>query len=211
MEYLNIKLKDRPHEHLSDLDLLNAISDKSSNPIHSVEAFNEFYFRYKNYVWKVCFTVCGHHRECEELAKDILQNTFIKVHTRAGTYKANRGIKAWLGTIIKNEVKDQYRRKVPIVHITENIDNLDCTKDADEEIIEPSYNKIQLSEALSQMEPRERDIILTYFRHYDSRNPDRHLPDLEIKFLTEKYGVTPAYLRTIKKRVLRRLQGILKK
>jgi len=46
-----------------------------------------------------------------ELAEEVVQDAFLSLWRRAGSYRAERGsVAAWLGTIVRNRVTDAWRR-----------------------------------------------------------------------------------------------------
>lgn len=211
MKHLQIALKVRPGEKLTDFELLTAISSKASSPLNSVEAFNEFYLRYYDYVWKCSYFACEGSPDRNGLAKDIFQNTFIKVKLKASLYKKDVGVKGWLGTIVRNEFIDIFRSKINVNKVVE-IDGLSeeilVYENENNEI--SNLNRLQLESALAQLSERDRDVILTYFRYHDPLSPMQHLPENEIKYLTNKYNTTSTNLRKIKQRALKKLESILK-
>lgn len=56
----------------------------------------------------------------EVLAEDLLQETFIKVHTKLDTLKAPEKLKSWLFSIARNVVMDYFRKTALDVPFQEN-------------------------------------------------------------------------------------------
>ncbi|HAW80683.1 MAG TPA: RNA polymerase subunit sigma-70, partial [Balneola sp.] len=47
----------------------------------------------------------------EEVAKDILQEVFIKIHTKIDTLNERDSLSSWLFTVTRNTIYDYYRQK----------------------------------------------------------------------------------------------------
>ncbi len=47
----------------------------------------------------------------EEIAKDLLQEVFIKIHTKLDGLNDQRSLSSWLFTVARNTIYDYYRRK----------------------------------------------------------------------------------------------------
>lgn len=47
-----------------------------------------------------------------EIAKDLVQDTFLTAAEKIGTFKGNSSPKTWLFAILKNKIIDHYRKKV---------------------------------------------------------------------------------------------------
>lgn len=56
-------------------------------------------------------------RVADDVAKDILQNVFVKIHLQIDSLKENAKLESWLYQIVRNEVIDYYRSRKP----TENL------------------------------------------------------------------------------------------
>jgi RNA polymerase sigma factor (sigma-70 family) len=60
-----------------------------------------------------------------------------------------------------------------------------------------------LREVISSLPEREREILLMYVAEFDPRIKNQKLPRAKIKELSEKYDITPAYIRKIKERTFK--------
>lgn len=196
----------------------SALIDKSDEELFEKMALNNgaeangafvvFHNRYKGYLWKACLYVTRKNNLNETIAEDIFQNTLIKVYTRASTFKANVGVKAWLGKIASHELINYYRKN--------QIDSIDFLpydevpeKEEDQTQLNvlPTLNQIKLDNALELLTEQERHILMTYMRYFDFQNPKRHLPTTEMEKLCEIYKTSSDNIRQIKHRALKKVKN----
>lgn len=64
------------------------------------------------------------------IADDILQEVFIKIHTRIDTLHENKKIKAWLFQITRNTIIDYYRKANPLDENLEKLNDLEDENDS---------------------------------------------------------------------------------
>ncbi|CAN5122988.1 RNA polymerase sigma factor SigZ [soil metagenome] len=55
-----------------------------------------------------------------DAAEDILQDVYLKIHTRIGTLEDEEKIRAWVYRIARNAITDHYRAKTPVVQLVES-------------------------------------------------------------------------------------------
>jgi len=61
----------------------------------------------------------------EELAKDLVQDTFLAAAEKFGSFSGKSSHKTWLFAILNNKIIDHYRKKVGNVAITDSFDTAD--------------------------------------------------------------------------------------
>jgi RNA polymerase sigma factor (sigma-70 family) len=217
---ISLALRYRPMLESSDAEILELMK----NPFQVEKAFNEFYQRYKNFVFKVCQKVCSGFIEGEVLAKDIFQHTFIKVHQKGYTFKPkglcpqtniSGDIKAWLSRIAKNELIN-YLRKNPdeksLGHKNkiepQEADAINAIQESEENIpIQTASIKMDiLNKGLNLLSPSEKNVLMTYMTYYDPRDPNRHLPDDVLKNLCMTMNIKSGSIRQIKRRAIKKLK-----
>ncbi|MBA3426034.1 MAG: RNA polymerase sigma factor SigZ [Rubrobacteraceae bacterium] len=54
-----------------------------------------------------------------DTAEDILQDVYLKIHTRIGTLEDEEKIRAWVYRIARNAITDHYRAKTPAAQLAE--------------------------------------------------------------------------------------------
>ncbi len=94
--------------------------------------------------------------KCENLAKDICQDVFIKIWNNSSKYKSKSNHKNWMMTITKNTAID-YLRKYKREEIVEEFNIID-----DEDMMEDINQKILIKEALNLLNDEEREIVILH-------------------------------------------------
>lgn len=77
---------------LSDDELMGRVQDGD------VAAFRQLYDRYKTQLFLYCLRMVNDR----DAAKDVLQDIFIRIHTRREQYKAGTNFPGWIHTIARN-------------------------------------------------------------------------------------------------------------
>jgi RNA polymerase sigma factor (sigma-70 family) len=177
----------------SDEDLLVLMSFQKENKKEAEEAFVVFYDRHKQFLWNLCCKVCRD----KDLAKDVMQNTWIAIYKYGSTYNAKKSnINTWMSRIANNEMKDLLKIEANYTHLNEEIYSISTDED-EEDFDYISPEKRILDEALNELSERDKDVLFTYMRYADGK---KHLPDEVIREICQRYGTTPENLRQIRKR-----------
>jgi len=71
------------------------------------ESFDQLFERYRSKL----FTFIWRYVRQREAAEDIFQETFVRVFTRAGTYRRRAKVSTWLYTIAANLCRDELKRR----------------------------------------------------------------------------------------------------
>jgi RNA polymerase sigma factor (sigma-70 family) len=201
-------------------DLLVIITMQGNEPEAAQKAFDEFYRRFKVYVWKVAVSLARHIHDPnqEEVAYDIFNDTFLDVfsnYSKESYFDPSRymdtdkGIKAWLSGIARNH----FRRKIEVAQRGARVSYIYTFPDRpffdpylaeDEEMVEPPP-MIALKRALQTLSERDREILLIAFQFEE----EGRLPKTMRQTLCEKYGLSPDSLRQIKKRAKEKIENYL--
>ena len=75
----------------------------------------ELYERYASKMYGVCLRYAGNAQEAE----DILQEGFIKVFNKIGSYRGEGSFEGWIRRIFVNTAIEHYRKKIYLQPITE--------------------------------------------------------------------------------------------
>lgn len=94
--------------------------------------------------------------KCEDLAKDICQDVFIKIWNSSSKYKNRNNHKSWIMTITKNTSID-YLRKYKKEDMIEQFNIID-----NEDMIEGINEKFQIEEALNLLNDEEREVVILH-------------------------------------------------
>ncbi len=115
------------------------------------KAFEQLYDSHKRQVWLYCLKIVGD----KDLASDIFQETFIRVHEKMASFRGTGSLSGWIFRIARNLCYDALRRirKHPSV-------------DEVEDLVSPtnSYDTVdhreELRKALDALKPEQREIII---------------------------------------------------
>ena len=125
------------------------------------------YDKYSGALFGVILRICQNHG----LAEDVLQETFVKIWEKIGSYDAERGkFYTWAYRIAKNTALNAVRKSDKLIQN----DDLSVVKDRSEtdDIIDVK----QLNGALSKLEPHHQEAIsLVYFRGYTHREANEEM------------------------------------
>lgn len=85
------------------------------------------------------YVICCRYASCKDDAKDILQDSFIKIFNSIETYKNSGSLEGWLKRIVVNTALSKYKQtKKRIVSYSADVENLG--EFADEEAYEEELN-----------------------------------------------------------------------
>lgn len=87
------------YKNASDRELLELLE-------HDEKAFDELYHRYQRLVYYIAYGMCKNDAD----AKDVVQETFIKVKRCAKDIRDKDRFKAWLNTVAISSCKDLFKR-----------------------------------------------------------------------------------------------------
>lgn len=122
-------------------------------------AFAELYRRHRDRVFRLALTVT-----CDrELAADVTQDVFLKLHTRLGSFEGRAKFTTWLHRVALNACHDQLRRRRPDPLPEEAEAAL-----ADDERTGEVTDRITLLSALSLL-PEEFRTVVVLHDLYDHR------------------------------------------
>lgn len=148
-------------EHLSDVLLLQALADKA------VWAMETLYERYGHILYGLAYRMIADH----QVAEDLVQEAFISVWQRAGSYSPQRGtVRDWLFSILHHRTIDYIRstRHRPILDGTmwEQIEQDEQAALPD--VWEKAWQNLEAERvriALLKLLPEQRMVIeLAYFQ-----------------------------------------------
>jgi RNA polymerase sigma-70 factor (ECF subfamily) len=114
--------------------------------------FNELAEAYSTDLYRYAMWICGN----DALAKDLVQETFLRAWRALDSLKDGGAAKSWLITILRREYARTFERKVPKFTDVENVVVID-----DEEL-EPDAQaeRAVLRKGVLKLEPKYRDPLL---------------------------------------------------
>lgn len=144
----------------SDQELVTEVRRGSS------VAFEQLMKRYERMVFRIAYGFAGN----DEQAMDITQETFLKVHSRLGSWRREGELKNWIARIAANEAMNwsRSRRRHPTCELDEDV-FLQPDPPQEESLIERETREA-LHRSLSSLNPRHRlAVVLRYFRGMSTR------------------------------------------
>ena len=143
----------------SDQDLVTEIRSGSA------DAFDRLMRRYRGLVYRVAYGFTGDR----ESAMDVVQDTFLKVHARLGSWRGDGDLKNWIARIAANEAMNVARssRRHPTSELDESVFLLPAPEDDAET---RASQQEALHRSLASLSPRQRlAVVLRYFEGLSSR------------------------------------------
>ncbi len=114
--------------------------------------FNELAEAYSTDLYRYALWICGN----EALARDLVQETFLRAWRALDSLKDVAAAKSWLITILRREFARTFERKVPV------FTDLEKVVIADDDELEPDdqAERDLLRKGILQLEPKYRDPLL---------------------------------------------------
>ncbi|MEO0571552.1 MAG: RNA polymerase sigma factor [Bacteroidota bacterium] len=149
-----------PHQ-IEDTEIIQRIINKDKDALYLL------YDKYSGALFGVILRICQN----QELAEDVLQETFLKIWEKIHSYNPNKGkFYTWAYRIAKNRALNSLRKSDKLIQN----DDLSVIKDKSE--AEDSYDLQTLNGALSKLEPHHQQAIsLVYFRGYTHREANEEM------------------------------------
>lgn len=159
-------LKRLTYARLSDEGLMHRIQQGESG------AFDEIYRRYHRQLFSYFVRMLGAD---QTRAEDFLQDTFLRVIEKAGSFQTNRIFSTWVFTIASNLCKNEYRRQA--AHVTEPHEDMDTFAAGQSGEMLPSEQRVdqalfrqEMFRVLADLNPDHRDtFLLRYQQHFSIR------------------------------------------
>ena len=123
-----------------------------NNDTERTARFNELAEAYSTDLYRYGMWICGN----DALAKDLVQETFLRAWRALDSLKDIKAAKSWLITILRREYARTFERKVP------KFTDVDKVVVAEEEELEPDarVERDLLRNGILKLEPKYRDPLL---------------------------------------------------
>jgi RNA polymerase sigma factor (sigma-70 family) len=183
----------------------------------------EFYRRFRGHVFKISLNPCRNFNDAEQLAVDLVQDTFIKAFQAIERFKFPEDnpevdhrllIEAWLGKIARNCFRRLYAKikmdvifDDDIVYANEPLYDLFEEMYGDEKVETTNELRVRLQVALNQLTDRQKHIVFVYAGE-GCIDAQLRLGDNALTELCSIYDTTPENIRQIKKRSLDKIKAI---
>ncbi|MEZ7940773.1 MAG: RNA polymerase sigma factor [Flavobacteriales bacterium] len=103
--------------------------------------------------------VCLRYAKDSELAKDLLQDAFIKVFSKIKSYDGVGSLEGWIRRIMVNNAIDEFRKKKNDFFLMESIENFSETEEEEDDDKEVKLKASQVIEALQELTPAYRAVF----------------------------------------------------
>ncbi len=136
-----------------------------------------------------------------EIAKDLVQNTFIKCYKNLDSFRYDAQIKTWLYRITINECKDylkSWNYKMVQVKSFLNETARSALPSVEKSVID-QYNNEQMKETISSLPKKYREVVYLYY--HDSLKTDE---------ISQVLNVSVNTVKTRLRRAKQRLESMLK-
>lgn len=128
-------------------------------------AFDRLMRRYRRLVYRVAYGFTGE----QESALDVVQETFLKVHSRLGTFRGEGNLRGWIVRIAANEAMN-WNRASARQRTTGLDDSVFLRPDVREDRLEQASRHRALERSISSLGPRQRlAIVLRYYGEKSTR------------------------------------------
>jgi len=142
--------------------------------------------------------VCMRYAENTEHAKDMLQDSFIKIFNKIKTYDGKGSLEGWIRRIVVNNAIDEYRRKKKDFLKVESMDNIQSHDIEEEEEQEFEFKPSQIIEAMQELTPAYRAVFNLYI-----------FEELTHREIAEKLGISQGTSKSNLAKAKRNLKSIL--
>ncbi len=195
----------RKTHQLSGNELIEFISKKSK---HRENYFNEFYQRYKTYVWKTAYYYCRRSANVQLRAEQVLIDSFMNVYDNSDRFtpdstKSDARVKLWLAGIVRNNFLKSMRDEKCSILLEESVlmsipIESTCTEEA------KGSNQNILEKAIQQLSQKEREILFLLLSYQSVRD----IPEDILNHITDTYSLKKSSLRKVKLRSIDKLKKI---
>jgi DNA-directed RNA polymerase specialized sigma24 family protein len=180
------------------------------------KAFSTFYEKHRYYLMCVIRKKCESlpYQNKEEIINELFNDIFKRIHEKAETIRRamekhqyssdeefRKILRAYLGRLAKHESIRYLKEESAYQKNHDRLDEIDFPEpyllnDFDEQEGEGETGDMAklTEEALQQLKPMYRDILITTTEFYV---PGKDLPDAVIREICEKYGIKSGYMRLI--------------
>jgi len=129
-----------------------------------MDCFEALYHQQKRRIFSLCLRMTSNHAEAE----DFMQETFMQLHRKIGTFRGESAFSTWLHRMAVNVVLMQLRKKnlpiVPIDETTEGDEDGTVKKEpgAPDDRLTGAIDRLRLQRAVDELPPGYRTIFVLH-------------------------------------------------
>ena len=120
------------------------------------DAFSYLIEIYGNRLFKTIFLIIRD----EEEAKDIFQETFLKVHKNIIKFNGNSSLYTWIYAIAVNQCRDRFKKSIPEIPLNETLLH---TKENVEDIIDENIDREIIRNELICLPDLYREVLVLFY------------------------------------------------
>lgn len=129
------------------------------------EAFYNIVKKYEKKAYNISYRLLRNPED----AKDVSQESFIKVYKSIGSFKEESSFSTWFYTIVNNTAKDYIRKKYKIREISiykeskneeDYVIEIEDTENSPEKILDNTFIRDNISEAIKKLSFEHRQVIV---------------------------------------------------
>jgi RNA polymerase sigma-70 factor (ECF subfamily) len=184
-------------QNINDAELIKRAQNRRGKPTAGAEAVGELYDRYQESVFRYIWSRVSNPQLAEDLTGDVFTSMVVNLPKYRYT---GAPFKAWLYSIARNLVIDNYRKassrnQLPI----EKAADLSTDKDGPAQIVENQIFIEQIQTALQELTPYKQDVLILRF-----------IVGLPLQEVASILGKTTGSIKITQHRALNKLRMILK-
>ena len=128
---------------------------------HELKAYRVLVERYEGLVFNLCMKFLGSREDAEEIAQDTLLQVFHKINQ----FEGRSSFKTWLYKIVHNYCRNRISKIIRKREVQESYEDhaKESLPQESFHIAEASERSAQIQEALDQLKPQEKEIIIYKF------------------------------------------------
>ena len=202
----------------TDADLLVYMAMADEDPSCAQAAWDVFYRRHVEYLYRVCLRAYGHLLGGEagvaDLVADALRAAYENAHKfdPAGIECPDRlrlRARAWLGWIARRGVQDILRGRGRLPARSLELEHWQQMPALERPDVGASARERAVRQAVESLSEREQLVIRTTVQWYRPEKQHQRLPNDIAADLARTLGTTPENLRQIRRRAMRRIEDFL--
>ena len=203
----------------TDTDLLVYMTMAGDEPACARAAWEVFYRRHVEYLYRVCLRAYGWVLGGQAGAADLVAEAFRAAYENAHKFKpagvtdADRlrlRVRAWLGWIARRIAQDILRSRGRLRTQSLELDHWQQVAQPQRPSAGASAKERAVREAVQSLGEREQLVIRTTLQWYRPEKQHQRLPNDVTADLSRTLGTTPENLRQIRRRAMRKIADLLR-
>ncbi len=203
----------------TDAGLLVFMGLAGADPVCARAAWEAFYRRHVEYLYRVCLRAYGRLLGGEAGVADLVAETFRAAYENAGKFdpagidspeRLRWRARAWLGWIARRLVQDILRGRGRLPTRSLELDHWQQVAEPEQPGAGGSAEQQAVRQAVESLTEREQLVIRTTFQWYRADKAHQRLPNDVAAELARTLGTTSENLRQIRRRALKKIADFVR-